>query len=61
VIVDLFFTIGDNEKLYRFSPHFLIRYNERFLKQENISKLDLLKRFISVNKAGLAEVDDSGN
>ena len=54
-------SIGDNEKLYRFSPHFLIRYNERFLKQENISKLDILKRFISVNKAGITEIDDTNN
>ena len=54
-------SIGDNEKLYRFSPHFLIRYNERFLKQENISKLDILKRFISVNKAGITEIDDINN
>lgn len=51
-------SIGDHDKLYRFSPHFLTRYNERFLKQENISRLDLLKRFITVNKTGAAEVDD---
>ena len=54
-------SIGDNEKLYRFSPHFLIRYNERFLKQENISKLDILKRFISVNKAGITEINDNND
>lgn len=50
--------IGERLKLYRFSPHFLTRYNERFLKQENISKLDLLKRFVTVNKVGITEVDD---
>ena len=50
--------IGEQCKFFRFSPHFLIRYNERFLKQENISKLDLLKRFVTVNKAGITEVDD---
>ena len=54
-------SIGDNEKLYRFSPHFLIRYNERFLKQENISKLDLLKRFITVNKAGITEINNNND
>jgi len=54
-------SIGENERLYRFSPHFLIRYNERFLKQENISKLDILKRFITVNKAGITEIDDNNN
>ena len=54
-------SIGDNEKLYRYSPHFLIRYNERFLKQENISKLDILKRFISVNKAGIMEINDNND
>ena len=54
-------SIGDNEKLYRYSPHFLIRYNERFLKQENISKLDILKRFITVNKAGITEINDNND
>lgn len=49
--------ISDNGRFYRFTPHFLTRYNERFLKQENSFRLDLLKRFISVNKAGIVEVD----
>lgn len=53
--------IGEQHRLYHFSPHFLTRYNERFLKQENISRLDLIKRFMSVNKAGVIEVDDHNN
>lgn len=38
---------ADNQSLTHFTPHFLERYNERFLKQPNFSKLELLKRFIS--------------
>ena len=40
---------ADNQSLTHFTPHFLERYNERFLKQPNFSKLELLKRFISNN------------
>jgi len=40
-----------------YTPHFLERYNERFLKESNISKKDLLKRFISKNAVGLAQLD----
>lgn len=39
----------DNKSLTQFTPHFLERYNERFLKQGNLSKLELLKQFISKN------------
>ena len=35
---------SDRKTLIYYSSHFLERYNERFLKQDNISKLDLLKR-----------------
>lgn len=35
--------------LTHFTPHFLERYNERFLKQRNLTKLELLKRFIPNN------------
>lgn len=39
----------NNKSLTHFTSHFLERYNERFLRHENLSKLELLKRFISKN------------
>ena len=42
--------IGNDENSFiHYSSHFLERYNQRYLMQSNISKLDLLKRFISIN------------
>ena len=35
--------------LSHFTPHFLKRYRERYLKDKNQSKLDLLKHFVSNN------------
>jgi hypothetical protein len=35
--------------LTHFTPHFLDRYNERFLKHEEFSKIDLLKQFLDEN------------
>jgi hypothetical protein len=40
---------ADNQSLTHFTPHFLERYNERFLKLPDLSKLELLKRFIPNN------------
>ena len=40
---------SDLRSLTHFTPHFLERYNERFLKHEELSKIELLKRFISEN------------
>lgn len=40
---------ADGLSLTHFTPHFLERYNERFLKQPDLSKLELLKRFIPNN------------
>lgn len=40
---------SDDKTLTHFTPHFLERYNERFLNQGTLSKLDLLKRFIPYN------------
>jgi hypothetical protein len=40
---------ADNKSLTKFTPHFLERYNERFLKLGILSKLELLKRFVSNN------------
>jgi hypothetical protein len=39
----------NNKSLTHFTSHFLERYNERFLRQENLSKLELLKQFIPKN------------
>lgn len=47
---------GNNPSLTHFTPHFLDRYNERFLKLENRSKLELLKRFITMNSCEVVRV-----
>ena len=39
----------DNKTLIHYTPHFLDRYNERFLKRQGASRLSLLKRFIPAN------------
>ena len=39
----------DNKTLIHYTPHFLDRYNERFLKGKGASHLSLLKRFIPAN------------
>ena len=40
---------GDKESLMIFTSHFLDRYNERFLRRNGVSHLELLKRFIPAN------------
>lgn len=40
---------GGNQALIHFTPHFLDRYNERFLNEKGTSNLELLKRFIPIN------------
>jgi hypothetical protein len=40
---------SNKEMIIHYSSHFLARYNERFLKQGNVSKLDVLKLFIPKN------------
>jgi len=46
--------------LSHYTPHFLRRYNERFLQDTNLSKLDLLKQFIIKNPIKtIGEVPDS--
>ena len=40
---------GTHQALIHFTPHFLDRYNERFLKQKGVSKVELLKRFVPTN------------
>ncbi len=49
--------VGVNLKtLIHYTPHFLERYNERFLKQSNISKKELLKQYVSNNDVGHAKI-----
>ena len=47
---------GNNQTLTHFTPHFLERYNERFLMQPNISKIELLKRFVPKNSLEVIRV-----
>ena len=37
------------DKLYLYSPHFFSRYRTRFLKDENIKPIDVVKRFFKIN------------
>lgn len=39
----------DHNSIAHYTSHFLERYNERFLRHENLSKIDLFKRFIQMN------------
>ncbi len=41
--------LSDGNTLVHYSSHFLERYNERFLKENNFPKLELLKRFLPQN------------
>ncbi len=51
---------SDTISLSHYTPHFLDRYNERFLKDNKLSKLDLLKQFITQNPVEtIGEVTDS--
>jgi len=48
---------GTHQALIHFTPHFLDRYNERFLKQLGVSKVELLKRFIPTNSLQVIKVE----
>jgi hypothetical protein len=51
---------SDGISLTHYTPHFLKRYNERFVKEMNMSKLELLKQFVINNPLGsIGEVADS--
>jgi hypothetical protein len=39
----------ESNNLTHYTSHFLDRYNERFLKQEGLSAVDILKLFIPIN------------
>ena len=53
----------DNQTLFHYNPHFLERYNERYLNQPNISKKDLLKHYAFNNAVSTLQIEkdmDSG-
>lgn len=47
---------SDGKTLFHYYPHYLTRYNERFLKQNEISKKDILKRYLKENPTGIIRV-----
>jgi len=56
---------GDQLTLTHYTPHFLERYNERFLHEPNITKVELLKRYLSKNSVAymkfVPDTDDMKN
>ena len=50
----------DYKSLAHYTPHFLARYNERFVKQQNLSKLEILKGFIQKNPLETLNFDFDG-
>jgi hypothetical protein len=48
---------ADHKILMHYTPHFLERYNERFLKQSLISKKELLKQYITENAVGHMKIE----
>jgi hypothetical protein len=48
-------THADQVSLTHFTPHFLSRFNKRFLKQPNLSKSEILKIFLEKNAYGFVE------
>lgn len=47
------------DKLYLYPPHFFSRYRTRFLKDENIPTLDVIKRFFKINPT--TQMEDGDN
>lgn len=45
-------TDSSQDKVSHFSSHFLDRYNERFLKEPTLSKIEILKKFMEKNSYG---------
>ena len=55
------YILSDDETIVHYSAHFLERFNERLMKQDNISKLDILKRFLPQNNIATFDlIPDSG-
>jgi len=51
-------SINDDGEFHHYSGHFLERYNERFLNQFHLSRLDLFKHYIKHNSLMTAEILD---
>lgn len=55
-------TDSSQDKLSHFSSHFLDRYNQRFLKQPTLSKIEILKTFMEKNSYGtIQDIPDKGD
>lgn len=52
---------GTNQAMIHFTPHFLDRYNERFLKKKDASKLEILKRFIPANSLQVIKAEQESD
>jgi hypothetical protein len=52
---------ASNQGLIHFTPHFIERYNERYLGMKNMPKLDLLKLFIPNNSMEVIKVIPGGD
>jgi len=49
-------SISNEGVLHHYSGHFLERYNERFLNQQNLSRLDIFKQYIHYNSLKSGEI-----
>lgn len=49
---------SDNKTFIHYTSHFLERYNERFINQADLSKLELLKQFLPLNNFASYDVID---
>jgi hypothetical protein len=54
--LNFFVEQSDNLALVSYTSHFLERYNERFLKQDKITKMDLFKQFIIYNTVSTIDI-----
>jgi hypothetical protein len=51
------YLVDENKRvLYHYSGHFLDRFNERFLYEPGLSKIEILKRYLSKNASTFIEV-----
>lgn len=52
---------GSNYAIYIFPPHFFSRYHSRFIKNEPISKLELITQYIKDSYIGFITLGATGN
>lgn len=48
------YVVAGDHKIYIFPPHFFSRYRSRFLKDENISRREMVDRYIKSSYSGIA-------